>query len=514
VAVRPVHHGGGVTVRVTGLALALLAAVLVIAGVTAPGVIHAPGASATTSITVTSHAIGNNVAPWEWSDTQPGYASLYEEYMGYLTNTTFRYGGGSWADAYDWQTNSDVYTCSSDGEQTSNFSAPCAESADDVLPYSAYISEAKATPGAKGMVTVNYGSGTPALAAAWAAQVKADGDPVSEFEVGNEQYGCWETDIPVTQAPEDYTSYEPNVNADCPFTTQGDTAGMQTLANSYVAHEPAFYTALKGAYDGDAVVVPYEIASQSCCGNAWVWNQTVLSGADFNGVDAHYYPGDFSGDVGAGGNPSAATILSWLTDIPSEAASIQSDINTYSPGKFFQIGESNISGAETNAVCLPVGAVFAAGEALEWLLNGATHVAWWDQSDGTNSTSCTSPDFGMFDNTAVPQTPFWGFAFITDLVFPGEVLSLDPGNTNPEVLAFHGTTVGGQQVELDINLSTSSSEVTSVPELPPGSMEMAQYSAGTQNSTNSEIVNSTTTLAALGSSVTLPAESITEWLPT
>ena len=42
-------------------------------------------------------------------------------------------------------------------------------------------------------MTVNYGTGTPALAAAWVKQATTTaGQGVTEWEIGNESYGCWE----------------------------------------------------------------------------------------------------------------------------------------------------------------------------------------------------------------------------------------------------------------------------------------------------------------------------------
>jgi alpha-N-arabinofuranosidase len=47
---------------------------------------------------------------------------------------------------------------------------------------------------AQAIITVNYGSGTPQMAANWVAAAKAQNYPFRYWEVGNENYGSWEVD--------------------------------------------------------------------------------------------------------------------------------------------------------------------------------------------------------------------------------------------------------------------------------------------------------------------------------
>jgi alpha-L-arabinofuranosidase len=111
-----------------------------------------------------------------------------------------RYGGGSYADYYDWQTNTDIQTCiwgnpfgSFTGapfpyDTTAPFTGASCDSTDS-LPFDQFAAQAKAI-GAQSLVTVNYGSGTPAEAAAWVSHARTSGDGVALWEVGNENYGC------------------------------------------------------------------------------------------------------------------------------------------------------------------------------------------------------------------------------------------------------------------------------------------------------------------------------------
>jgi hypothetical protein len=94
-------------------------------------------------------------------------------------NTRFmRFGGGSATDEYDWSTNKDIVS----GDTWA-------------FNIDAFAAQAKAI-GAQAVITTNYGSGTPAAAAAYVqyANVKK-GYGFKYWEIGNECYGTWEYDI-------------------------------------------------------------------------------------------------------------------------------------------------------------------------------------------------------------------------------------------------------------------------------------------------------------------------------
>ena len=118
-----------------------------------------------------------------------------------------RYGGGSYADDYGWETDSNIGNCLPN-DATASFvvtGGGCATS--DALDFDQFSAQAKAA-GAQSLVTVNYGSGTPAEAAAWVTRsVSTPGDKVALWEVGNETYGCWEVDNWLARAPENYQGY-------------------------------------------------------------------------------------------------------------------------------------------------------------------------------------------------------------------------------------------------------------------------------------------------------------------
>jgi hypothetical protein len=166
-----------------------------------------------------------------------------------------RYGGGSYADYYDWATNSDIQTCiwgnpygSFTGSPTPYdtlapfVGATCDNT--DSLPFDQFSAQAKAI-GAQSFVTVNYGSGTPAEAAGWVTHsLTTPGDLVALWEVGNETYGCWEVNNWLAQYPENYQGYQPNNysstgNATCPQTDSGRRRGHPDAGHFLRRQRPA-----------------------------------------------------------------------------------------------------------------------------------------------------------------------------------------------------------------------------------------------------------------------------------
>ena len=149
---------------------------------------------------LSSMALGLNTAPWDGIYTGGGVDTL-QPLLQAADIGLLRYGGGSYADYYGWQTNSNIGNCLPN-DATASFvvtSGGCATP--DALDFDQFSAQAKAV-GAQSLVTVNYGSGTPAEAAAWVTHsVSTPGDTVALWEVGNETYGCWEVDNWLAQRP-------------------------------------------------------------------------------------------------------------------------------------------------------------------------------------------------------------------------------------------------------------------------------------------------------------------------
>jgi len=460
-----------------------------------------PAASASSDqkgVKLSSNPLGVNVAPWQTANLSTSARQRMEGYLEQLGPAiAVRYGGGVFADADNQMIGRNTNVVSQGGEQTSDFWGY--DSDPDALTFSRYVPEARDVH-ANVMVTINYGTGTPALAGGWLAKIHADHDPVTAVEIGNEPYGCSSPDKEITVGPVWDTSYEPNVPSRCPYQQYGGgSPGLRQFARSYIAHAPAFIRAVHKADPDVKIVLPYAISPPGDGGH--VWNHAVMAALQgYQGINVLWYP-SHSWD-----NPSSQTALSWLTQIPARAADIKADLREYAPKAFWMIGENNIANHPTWAVCTPMSAVFAAGSALSWLAEGARNVNWWGESDGNNSYGhCRNRDFSMFDLTGYPLPPYPGFLLASKLAQPHAFLSIiDTGNSH--VLAFHATLTDGRQADAFINISAGQSERVTGPDIGGGTLTQLQY-----RSTHAEIVQSQVRAWKL-KNIELPKDSVTVFM--
>jgi hypothetical protein len=488
---------------------------------------------------LSSLALGVNTAPWDYvyaADVSAGGGlDTIQPLLKAADISLLRYGGGSYADYYDWQTNTDIQTCiwgnpfgSFTGapfpyDTTAPFTGASCDNTDS-LPFDQFSAQAKAI-GAGSFVTVNYGSGTPAEAAAWVSHsLSTAGDSVALWEVGNENYGCWEVDNWLAQPPENFPGYKPNdytnvngvtENATCPQVTQGDAQGTQTLATSYAVDARQFMVAMKQADPAAQIGVPWAFGSQVAGASVpdnTEWNDTVLGqdGRLVSFVDAHYYPFSFSGATG-GSNPTDQQVLQSLMSVPSLYGQIRGELDARDPGAQVVVGETGVSNNETTTVCTPTGALFAAGDVLSWLSAGARSVDWWDMNNYGNTTAaCTNPDYGMFTSGSppAPETPYYGYVLASVLAKPGAFLGTLDTSDPADILAYQSRLPGGQQAVAFINTNTSTAQTVGFRAPLPGQLKTWTYTTANQNATDSTIVQGTASASSLAHGITLPAESM------
>jgi hypothetical protein len=307
-------------------------------------VLSAANAPAATGVSATLNSsldpLGINTAAWDSNFADSAIAGdLSSADVGLV-----RYPGGSAADQYLWQANTD-------------------SGSTEPLDFAQYSSQVDAISNGQKFVTVDYGSDTAADAAAWVTQSKTSGQNVALWEIGNEEYGSWETDS----------------HAD-PHT-----------ASSYATNALTYMRAMKAVNSNAQICYDYAMDGSLAPGSGvsgWQsWNDTILQAdaADINCADVHWYP--------VNGTPSETvqSILATVGNIPAAASEIHTALSTYDPSAYFVVGETNISQTANAWNEEPVGALYAAATDLEWLSYGARN------EPNKQSPNCTKGlDHGIY----------------------------------------------------------------------------------------------------------------------
>lgn len=391
-----------------------------------------------------------------------------------------RYPGGSTADNYHWQTNSTVgggYANPSDG-------------------FDDFMGIARKT-GASPIITVNYGSGTAAEAAAWVKYANVTQHyGVKYWELGNEDYGNgtygskWE----YTTKPLGATSYANDI---ANYATQMKAADSSIKVGAVLTSP--------GAWPDGQVATKY--------GDSADWNTTVLKtdGSKIDFVIIHYYPN----------SKTEPEMLSQYQNIATLVKNTRAAINEYAGSNAANI---QIMVTETDASfeddSVP-SALFAADTYMTFLQNGVDNVDWWDLRNGPGSNpvskladgltdygdqgilssgTCTSGVCEPTANTVLPT--YYGLQAVGGFATAGAQM-VGTTSSNSAVTAYAVKTSSGMNVML-VNHSAQTSEPVSIAYagFNPASVTSAeQFSDATKKLRQISGVNA--------NGLTLPAYSIT-----
>ncbi len=397
--------------------------------------------------------LGVNTAAWDTNFPDSAISSdLSAAGTGLL-----RYPGGSYADGYLWQSN------------TYNGSV-------QPVSFAQYSGQVDAISGGQKFVTVNYGSDTAASAGAWAKQAATtSGQGVSLWEIGNEVYGSWETD-----------------NHTNPHT-----------AASYASNGLPYMQAIKAADPNAQVCYDYgmdgALAPGSGVDNWQAWNSTILQAdaASLDCADVHWYP------INGVPTESVQSIMELIDNIPAAAAEVKSTLATYDPTEYFVVGETNMSQTANAWNEQPVGALFSAANALEWLSFGAQSVDWWDVHNYGTPTA----DFGMFSSGTggeptvdTPYAPYYGYQLASKLAVHGAKISTLAVST-PNIYGYSSALPGGSYAVMLVNADPSNTYTVSTSSLGITSLAETEYSYSAASPT-------VTSSAFSGSTLSIPAESV------
>jgi hypothetical protein len=387
-------------------------------------------------------AVGVNVDAAAGLGTVPGGAIGLNTavYDGYMTDSpvpallkaaginALRYPGGSYGDIFNWQSDT----------APGGYVAPHTGFDTDFMPM------AQST-GAAPIVIVNYGSGTPQLAASWVQDANVTHKyGIKYWEVGNEVYGNgfygsgWETDQHSSKSPDTYA------------------ANYLQFASAMKAVDPSVKVCAVLTTPGfwpDGVVGS---------GDTMDWNHTFLSivGSKIDCAIVHYYPG----------GANAAAMLTDPSDISGIVSTLHSEIKQYG-------GTSNVPVlvTETNSsidMDTQPAALFAADTYTTWLENGIVNVDWWDEHNGPGTPTTVGGvqdynDQGIFSNGGsssgvteppleTPFAPYYGIQMLTKLMAPGDTM-VSSHSDNSLVAAHAVRRAGGDLDVLLINKDPSNS---------------------------------------------------------
>src|ERR1700722_15637471 len=187
------------------------ASIAVLAGAALPGAAGAatsPAKAHSAPVPLSATPLGLDVGPWDTLYSDPTKLSMMQSYLKAAGIGQLHYGGGGTADQYDWQNSTVVNNPTECGlaPTVAAFSnKACAKT--EPLDFAQFSTNARAI-GDQSYATVDYGTGTPDMAAAWVTQADTTpGQGVAQWSIGNESYGCWEYNTWLTGDPLDDTGY-------------------------------------------------------------------------------------------------------------------------------------------------------------------------------------------------------------------------------------------------------------------------------------------------------------------
>jgi hypothetical protein len=347
--------------------------------------------------TVGAHPFGVNTAVWDSQMNDSAIPGLLKA----AGITAMRYPGGSWADAYNWET------------QTVTGSSPASDTS-----FSQFMQTAQAASAAP-IITVNYGSGSPSLAAAWVQDANVTNHyGIAYWEVGNEVYGNgfygssqdWEEDNHASKSPDTYAE------------------NFLQYQSAMLAVDPSIKVCatldlLEGA---SGPVGP---------GDTMDWNHTVLSiiGSHLQCVIVHDYPYV----------SSTSAMLNQPEQVPGLMSDIRSEMNEYA-GPAAASAQILTTETDSNGWGLDTqpGALYTADTMMSMLEDGSVNVDYWDEHNGGSSATSVDgvPDYndeGMLSNGTsnepavnTPFAPYYAIMLLSKLASPGdEVVGSSSGNS-------------------------------------------------------------------------------------
>ena len=363
-----------------------------------PALVHVSVNASQTLRAADARWFGLNTAVWDsYFDTTYTSNALAE-----IGTRILRFPGGSLSDEYHWATGTT-------GTNTWTWST--------TLNNFVHIAT---NAGVQAMITVNYGTGTPQEAAAWVRHANVTNHfNFKNWEVGNENYGTWETDTNVY--PHDPYTYAVRT---AQFITQMKAAdatikigvpvvtGEDANANGYSSH-PAFNARTSTSHNG--------------------WTPVVLATLKSLGVTPdfliyHVYP-QYQTD-------NDQTLLQASANWAPDAADLRQQITDYfgAAGTNIELlctENNNDSGPEGRQSTSIVNGLYLADSLAQLMKTEINSFIWWDLRNGSDMAGDfdadlygwrTNGDLGIIGGSNTRYPTFYAFKLMQYFAQPGDTV--------------------------------------------------------------------------------------------
>jgi len=342
---------------------------------------------------------GLNTAVWDNYFDTPYTASALAQ----LGTLILRFPGGSTADDYHWASNT---TDTNTWTWSTSFNS---------------FVQIATNAHAQAMITVNYGSGSPAEAAAWVRCANVTNHyNFTNWEIGNEEYGTWETDTN-TNPHDPYTyaaraaQFIAQMKAADPAIKIGvvATPGENSASNQYTLNHPV--------YNQRTGVTNYG------------WTPILLTTLKSLGITPdflihHVYP-EYEYD-------NDQTLLQYATNWVSDAGNLRQQITDY-----FGPGGTNIeivctennadAGSQGRQSTSIVNGLYLADSLAQLMKTEIDGFIWWDLRNGQDTNGDFSAalygwrtygDLGIIGNQNTYYPTFYSTKLMQYFVRPGDTV--------------------------------------------------------------------------------------------
>ncbi len=356
----------------------------------APAMVHLGLNAGAPLRTADARQFGLSLCTWDANFNTPQTLPLVKE----LGCQTLRWPGGSTADIYHWAT--------------------------DTVQNAQFMTVAT-NIGAQVFTTVNYGTGTPAEAAAWVRSANITNHCGFKYwEIGNENYGGWEADS--------------NAVAHDPYTYATNAA---TYIKLMKAVDPTIKIGVVAWPGEDGYVNNYNHAATNMTTGAthYGWTPVMLSTFKNLGVTPdfliyHYYPQftppnwapnspeNDSYLLQVTGNPTTTTLTDWASIAGNLRQQLTNYLGSTSTNTELCMTEINsdpgILGRESTSI---VNALFLVDSTCQLMKTEFNSYIWWDFHDGVQTGGDFDPtlygwrtngDYGILSPSNARYPTFYG----------------------------------------------------------------------------------------------------------